>query len=190
MLFACIATGPSLTQADCDRVQALADFVIAVNDAYALCPEADALYACDPHWWRAHHEATAAFARRRWTQQQYCRSDAEEVAVCKEYGLQHVVGENKPGLGHERIHYGGTSGYQAVNLAYLWGAKRIILLGYDYQLTGGQKHFFGDHPKPMDVISPWPEFAANFDCMDIVNCSRATAINAFPRSTVESLHAV
>ena len=195
MRFACIATGPSLTRADCDRARSICDRVIAVNDAYTICPDADYLYACDPAWWRVHHAATETFRGQRWTQRQERRPDAEEIAVTTEYGLQWVVGRDGHGLGREMMHYGSTSGYQAINLAYLWGAKRIILLGYDYQV-GYKKHFFGDHPKGLQVASRWPEFAKNLDALaaglesagvEVINCSRATALRCFPRSTMDDI---
>ncbi|HCZ48509.1 MAG TPA: hypothetical protein DCZ11_05850, partial [Gammaproteobacteria bacterium] len=49
----------------------------------------------------------------------------------------------EPGLSASplRIHQGGNSGYQALNLAVLLGAERVILLGYD--MHGG--HWHGRH---------------------------------------------
>src|SRR5262245_32226499 len=54
---ACLATGPSLTRADVDLARAHCDGVIAINDAYTLCPTADILYACDGKWWTWHKGA-------------------------------------------------------------------------------------------------------------------------------------
>ena len=39
----CLATGPSLTQADVDAVRGQADAVIAISDAVDLAPWADVL---------------------------------------------------------------------------------------------------------------------------------------------------
>jgi hypothetical protein len=42
---------------------------------------------------------------------------------------------------------GHELGYQAVNLAYLLGAERVVLLGYSMKpLPDGRMHWFGDHP--------------------------------------------
>lgn len=47
----------------------------------------------------------------------------------------------------EALHTGYNSGYQAVNLAVLTGARRIVLAGYDAKPNSdGRRHFFGDHP--------------------------------------------
>lgn len=43
---------------------------------------------------------------------------------------------------------GGNSGFQAINLSVLAGAKKVILIGYDAkEPAGGEKsHWFGEHP--------------------------------------------
>jgi len=48
----CMATGPSLTQADCDYVRELGVPTIAINDAHRLAPWANVLYSNDRMWWR------------------------------------------------------------------------------------------------------------------------------------------
>ena len=45
----------------------------------------------------------------------------------------------------DTIHLGGNSGYQAINLAYHLGARKIIILGFDMHRDGGA-HWHGDHP--------------------------------------------
>lgn len=97
-----------------------------------------------------------------------------------------------PGLSFDPayIHEGGNSGYQAINLAVHFGAKRILLLGYDM----GGKHWFGDHPKSLPVKSNYQIFMDNFATLpndlkaagvEVINCSRKTALAVFPRSTIE-----
>jgi hypothetical protein len=93
------------------------------------------------------------------------------------------------------IHFGGNSGYQAINLAFLLGARRILLLGFDMGYgKSGKRHFFGDHPGGMNVPSPFPDFINSFRSvaaqapdlgLEIVNCSRETALDCFPRAPIE-----
>lgn len=45
----------------------------------------------------------------------------------------------------DSVRLGGNSGFQALGLALLFGAKRVILIGYDMQLTEGRTHWHGDH---------------------------------------------
>lgn len=86
------------------------------------------------------------------------------------------------------IKLGGNSGFQAVGLALLFGAKRVILLGYDMQLTGGRTHWHGDHKKlgnpAADKMKRWHgNFAllAAQTSVPILNATRETALKCFPR---------
>lgn len=89
------------------------------------------------------------------------------------------------------IHYGipsgGNSGFQAVNLAYILGAKTILLLGFDMH----GDHYFGKHPKKLDVCSPFNNFIKSFETItkdvEIINCTRKTNLNCFPKMRIESV---
>jgi len=126
-----------------------------------------------------------------WTQ---CEDgNAENARVIAEYGLNAKPGRWAPGLGRNCIHYGYNSGYQAVNLAYLLGAKRVILLGFDMHVTKDKTHFFGDHPEPMHSASPFPQFIKEFgqlaadlkaEGVTVVNCTRETALGCFTRAAL------
>ena len=86
----------------------------------------------------------------------------------------------------------GNSGAGAMALAALAGARRILMLGYDCQRTGGKAHWHGDHPKGMGNAGSMPKWPAQFEkCkaglagVEIINCSRATALAMFPRGDLE-----
>jgi hypothetical protein len=98
-----------------------------------------------------------------------------------------------PGLSERDgvLHAGRNSGYQAINLAYLMGATRIGLLGYDMQ---GGGHFFGRHPKSLRQNSDYSVFRAAFRTIqpheygiEIWNCTRDTGLDAFPCRSLESV---
>ena len=106
-----------------------------------------------------------------------------------QWGIKVLISKDEPGLSKAQgiIHRGDNSGYQAINLALLLGAERIILLGFDLMMTGTQRHWFGDHPDPMNVTSNYPGFISHFATikpeeygLEIWNCSRRTALNCFP----------
>ena len=143
----CIGGGPSLTQEQVDYVRGRAR-VIAINDAYRLAPWADVLYACDVKWWDWHYDKINGFKGAMITQ--------DTKAAEKYNDLFYVRGEAKDGLSLDPgvIHTGRSSGYQAVNLAVLFGAKKIILIGYDHGFPGNKAHWFGDHP---DKVRSWYE---------------------------------
>lgn len=123
---------------------------------------------------------------------------SQDVHACKKYGINHVQGDNKhKGLTKTNgvICFGGNSGHQAINLAYLFGAKTIILLGYDMKI-GEKTHWFGDHPKGLQVPSPFGSFIDNMNLLakdaqkvglKIINASRETALTCFERSTMDDL---
>jgi len=131
-------------------------------------------------------EARAEFAGELWTQ--------DERAWVK-YGINRIEGTFKPGLGMDKIHYGGNSGYQAINLAYLWGASRIILLGYDMQKTDGKTHWHGDHPKGLHKNPIMLSWIKSFNrladdlkdkSVEVVNATRTTALEAFRREPLRA----
>jgi hypothetical protein len=101
-----------------------------------------------------------------------------------------------PGLGrNDVIHQGGNSGYQAINLAYLWGAATIILLGFDCGASPkGEAHWFGQHPPSLSQHQPYDMWRAKFPALArdlkqegvrVINASRETALDCFERMTLE-----
>jgi len=98
--------------------------------------------------------------------------------------------------GTERVHSHDTqnSGAGAIALAITMGAKRVILLGYDCQLTGGKAHWHGNHPRGLGnagSVDKWPAqfkaMAAKFPKADIINCTRETALSVFPLGILEEV---
>lgn len=179
------ATGPSLSKQDLELARSRGAALVAVNDAYRLASWADVLYACDPEWWD-HHNGAQAFSGERWT--------LDERAA-RRWRLNYVA-SNRRGKGFDLsgagIHTGDNSGFQAINLALLMGARRVVLLGFDMQATGGRRHWFGNHPGAMNKEHPYKVWLAAFDEaarlhpeLDIINATRETALIAWPRMTIE-----
>lgn len=178
------ATGPSLSKQDLEHARSHGAALVAVNDAYRLAPWSDVLYACDPEWWD-HHAGAEQFAGERWTQ---------DEGAARRWRLNYIEGRRRPGfcLTGEAVHYGDNSGYQAINLALYMGARRVVLLGFDMQATGGRRHYFGNHPGAMNKEHPYRIWLAAFDeaarlhpTLDIINATRDTALIAWPRMTIE-----
>lgn len=164
--------------------------VIAINNNYQRQTDADLLYACDLKWWHLHIEQVrATFAGEKWTQDPRAAAD---------YGLNFVASKlTLPGLTRNRalLHGGGNSGYQAINLAYLFGAKRIVLVGFDCQLgPGAEQHWFGSYPKPLSRATPFSLWIERFgplandlkaEGVDVVNSSKRTALACFQTVPLE-----
>ncbi len=103
--------------------------------------------------------------------------------------------ESLPGLSEKpnTLHTGSNSGYQAINLAVLAGAKRILLLGYDMRFQGAKSHSHNGHPVKHSE-SAYTGYARNFASMvpqlqrlgvEVINCSPSSAIGCFPRMPLE-----
>jgi hypothetical protein len=180
------ATGPSLTE---DVAELCRDHraIIAVNDAYKRLPFAPVMYACDAAWWRA-HKGCPDFRGEKWSTHNPSGNDKREAA--RLYGVRLVAGKKAAGFSTDPavIHYGNNSGFQAVNLAILFGAKRVVLVGFNMRREGNQEHFFGSHPAPLRRASSFGQFIAAFNeaakqmprGVEIINATSGSALGCFP----------
>jgi len=171
----CIASGPSLTQEDCDLVHASGHPTIVVNLSFRRALWAHILFAMDAAWWAEYgKEVVASFPGERWGY----------VRVPAEYGVIATKGDLYP-------RGWGNSGSFAISLAVVARAAKIVLIGYDSQLgPHGEKHSHEDYPERMGnahSIKRWPyqfeligKYAAQHGAR-VVNCSRATALTCFER---------
>lgn len=134
----------------------------------------------DLAWWRQYgREARAVF---RGQFHSTCG------AVSSEYGTAPVRVNGNVMAAH------GNSGAGAMMLAYYAGARRIIMLGYDCQHTGGAKHWHGDHPpklgnanRPEMWERGFAKVAHDLGGVEIINASRVTALSCFPRMALEDV---
>lgn len=181
-----IATGPSLADDQMQLVilsqrQGLSK-VLTVNNAAERAPWADAHYAGDYMWFKHYFPGLKDKCRGEWWTQ--------DQAASERWKVRRVRSANKLGLGTERVHLNGNSGAQAVNLAVLWGARRIVLLGFDLKPSqDGRLHYFGGHPRPLvqvclfaEWLHKWERIAADaFDRgVEIVNATPGSALQWVP----------
>lgn len=185
--------GPSITAAQVDACRGLPS--IAVNDAYLLAPWAQLLYFADERWWRWHRERPEfqAFSGLKVSiEQAKFTVDAPDVLILRNLsdGDRNVISDDPSGVATGR-----ASGYQAINIAYLAGATKIVLLGFDARFDGGRTHFFGEHPipTPRAWLRDLPQhFTKLADALlargvDVVNCSPGSALECFRKEPLESV---
>lgn len=141
-----------------------------------MVPECHHLFAADCAWWDKHY-ATLNTRAERWT-------------VSGRAKLRYNLNLLQP-PDHDTF----NSGQRAIQLAAHLGAERIILLGYDCSLVNGT-HWHGDHPGTLKnpdskSITRWAgEFQRLADSLpdvDIINCSRHTALTCFRTSTLQKV---
>lgn len=202
---AVVASGPSLTRADCARLRKHQIPTIAVNDGYRYCPFADIVYAADPLWWDHHIKAVRRICSgaELWTCQYY-KGQQIGLQAATRHGLRVVRCIQRAGFSAkpDEIHHLGNSGSQAINFGLLTGPSVVYLLGFDMGRTGGKEHFFGDHPKalqgneagaqrPPSAFDVWRQRLAvaslGLSGQSVVNLTRETRLQAFPRADIEDV---
>ena len=187
---AILGSGPSLTTEQVDRC--LGTALIAISDARQLAPWADVLYSSDARWWDHHQPffyglklglAPAPAFPGVFT----LRPDTESVFSDDPTAL--ATGRGGDGYAHYN-----SSGYQAINLAVLLGAKRILLLGYDLRVADGKHHFFGDHPRAFGQADHYASMRGAFIKLpqalaargvEVINCTPGRALDYFPKLPLE-----
>lgn len=178
-----MASGPSLSDAQANAVRAAGVRTITTNTTHEKAPFADVFYACDLLFWKLNH---AKMDRSKcWTQD---RNSAER------WQLNWIRQSARPGLGTKDLHVNGNSGFGAINLAFLFGCRRILLLGFDMREVGGKKHWHPDHPKPCVQNMPFKEWLFKSVALakdlktagcSVVNCTPNSALTVWPMSTIE-----
>jgi len=168
-------------------------------------PDLAVLYGCNEQFWS--HYWSPELERHpasKWTTNR---------AAAERYGLNWIAEKDAPGLSANRnvIHHGHGSGYSLVNLVYLLGAERIVLLGYDLKYAADydgraqaigstERHYFGEYPADLqhwpsvqvkagvhvELVGKYREVAAQ-GLVEIVNCTPGSAIDCFPMKDINAL---
>jgi hypothetical protein len=119
--------------------------------------------------------------------------------AAKRFKLHYLRGDpHRRGLSTDAsmINTGRNSGFQSLGLAHYFGASRVILLGYDFQRTGGRAHWHADHPRSLGNGGRFPAWVDEMKQLahdlkdagvEVINCSRTTALKCFPRSTIQEV---
>lgn len=199
----CVGTGPSLTAASIETARRKGFTLFGCNNVWRMCDLA-VHYACNLSWWNYYWCDELARIADKWT------TNAE---AAQKYGLNWVAEKNAPGLSTDPavVHHGHGSGYSLVNLAYLMGADRIVLLGYDLkyapdydggarQIGSMPRHYFGEYPA---ALQHWPKVqvragihvellelyrsVAKQGAVEVLNATPNSAIDCFPKVVIDAL---
>lgn len=188
-----VGGGPSLAAFDFHILRG--QYVLACNDSFRRLPWADAVVSIDRQWIRNRRAELEAFDGRKYLCHRAGESlpeisNAVELSFCTE-----------PGLSREwsTIH-GCTTGYAALNIAMLLGARFIGLLGFDYT-PNGHWHAGYEWPSTADggcqrVRDVWKQWAMAYrstqaalhECgVHVVNYNPLSAVDAFDRAPLSSV---
>lgn len=176
-----------------------------------LAPFADVCYFADGRWWEWHDKGiarptlglTAEQVRQRFQEFQGVKVSIQGNENFKVMDRSVFILRNADGAGGEwdvlcnepnGLATGRNSGFQSINLAWLAGAARILLLGYDMKGSAQRMHWFGDHPVMTSpgvlsiFIDGFNKLAKRKPAgLEIINCSADTALACFPRASIESV---
>lgn len=198
-----VGRGPSLAGFDFQQLAALPEsvIVICVNQSIEQSPRADVWFTLDPNTplqklMRVQRPGTRYFAA---VPNDFGRETAKRPS--HRHGLPENVTylrridgpgpeRSQDGLSHSKDAINsGNSGFGALQLAYLMGAKKIVLLGFDgadtARKTGG--HF--DSSKKSAYLGHLPQLfnstamALDAEGVEVRNSNPESKITCFPRST-------
>jgi len=183
-----VGGGPSLRSFDFELLRG--QVVVTINDASRYLPWATALFSADVMWMANRKEHIQSFGGER-----YLAIPPDQRGEFR--GVQYLTRLRLLGLSEVQgsVHFGGTSGYAALNLAALKGAKQIILLGFDYS---GTDRWYPDYSWSSRGRgqSEHEEWARNFNTTVmslaanhafVVNASPDSRIAAFPKATLDQI---
>ncbi len=188
---AIVASGPSTSRASVEKLRDRIH-VIAIKKNVELCPWADVVYGCDEAWWRSVDGLPDYKGLKvSWVDggskhfPDVCpleiRKKTDEILL-ERFG---VVGS------------GGNSGFQALNLAVQFGARGILLIGFDVQDRGGahwygRNNWIGANNPSNDNFSRWQKSFANaaglLSAMDVqvVNAAPYSALRCFKKNSIDA----
>lgn len=184
-----LASGTSVTKHDLDYVRELHKKnlvkVIAINANYSYADYADIVYFCDYKFylWNSHKREFKNHPARKISICPHNLPNVERLKQGEEHGISHSG---------DTLNTGRNSGYQSINLAYLLGASRIVLVGLDMQ-TGemGKTHHHTAHEQPTDPTvydrimkdDPFETIAPELKKkgVEVINCSINSAITCFKK---------
>jgi hypothetical protein len=193
---AVIASGPSLTKEQTELVREAGFKTIVINNSYLLAPWADVLYFADFRWWEWHKDKPEYKALKcvKVTIQPTCEQIKDDsVHALKNW--DQLSDRKGLCLDPTGLMTGRNSGYQALNLAVLAGAKRVVLLGYDMKFRGGRCHFHAPHPIG-NIESEFLAYAKYFSStenqlkdlgVEVINTCMDSKIEAFRKEPLESV---
>lgn len=144
----------------------------------------DCWIACDPAWHAVYSPVRLDCDQWHW-----------DSDVCRRHGYRYIEGRWGDGLSRDKkfIHYGHSSGYQALNLAMHYGCDPILLAGFDMQYAE-RRHYFdglsdqaGEYPAQLRKFSTFDGLIRCYETIAmqqglprIINCTPGSALTCFP----------
>lgn len=188
-----IGGGPSVLKCDTNN---LPGRIIATNEAgLTIRPDADVLLFSDMRWWEWNKDRM-----RLYTGPRIVTNNLMNNSPAKVHYLDRLRGNQNLGLplSEDPTRLSGwCSGGRAINLAYLFGASEIVLIGFDMHERDGDNFHDKHQAKPLKGRKA-ERFIPAIECLKpgldkagvrVVNCTPGSALKCFPIMSLEEYHA-
>ena len=178
-----IGTGPSLDIEQVKRAQKNGAVLFGVNNTFNDF-DLQVWIACDPAWHAVYSPISGPFHKWHW-----------EKSICENFGYNFIKGRWGDGLSLDKtyIHFGHSSGYQALGLAVHYGCNPIFLAGYDMRYTETTRHYFdglsderGEYPEQLRKFSKFDGLIRQYETIpkqsglpEIYNATPNSALRCF-----------
>ena len=193
-------TGPSITPEIIKAVDDSGHRVFGANRAWEIF-NCDVVHGCNYQFWDHYWPQIQEQAFDKWT----TRPELEG----KYPGLEYIEERWEDGLSKDQhwisAHHG--TGPQLVNIAYLYGCTRLLLVGWDMRYNGKtgvrsfeSRHYLGEYP---DCMVHWPIYTGDDGELlalikemgtikpadygiEIINCTKNSALKCFPMGDLDA----
>ena len=183
---AIVASGPSTKKVSYKALEGRIR-TLAIKENHEICPWSEMIYGCDQAFWRN----CMGLPNYKGLKVAYKSAFSTIKSIDIDKKADRILTE-QPGL----VGSGGNSGFQALNLAIQFGAKRILLLGFDMSDQHGV-HWFGrsqgdGRSQPAEWnFKRWRAAFSVAACqmhtlgVEVLNSSPLTSLTCFPKVSVE-----
>jgi hypothetical protein len=182
-----IGGGPSLSRTNLSMIKDRP--VVGCNDAFRLGEWVDWCVFADRRWWDWNHKDVTMWRNR------------EQVVCCVPQLLEDrnvrwpwlkILRRDEARFGlsveQDTLCWNRGCGGTAINVAYLLGAARVVLLGFDMRMVDGKHNWHDNHQKEerpqiyqnsmMPFLKPMSD-AMKVTGLQIVNATPGSALNLF-----------
>lgn len=172
--------GPSLTRFEVAKLDP--SLVLAINNAWELIPECKVLYFADRRWYDWNKDKLAKFQGEHMVTR--CNIPIRDGGP-RVGEIKRMKRSNLP-LSHDPSEVSGwDSGSNSVNIAFLAGAKQVVLLGFDMRPGNWHKnHRVAQNPEHLKnrfipSLTNMSVELRNTDC-SVLNATPNSALKCFP----------
>lgn len=183
--------GPSLAGFDCRILQDYG-WILAINSSFRLAPYCDAVFFSDHTWWNGSWEPNGSPRKKALIKSGVLLVTTSRAV--KRDSPDHVkrvsAASGQPlKAGHSPIRLGRNSGQTGIALAAAFGAKQIVLLGFDMRRVAGESHHHKEYSTENDKLyskdfipafQGWNNVAVKSG-IKVLNATPGSALNEFPK---------